>query len=84
MKSIISDLYDYFCENTPPLRDNPEYQRAVKAYMEIETEVKEKIGSDLLSKYQSAESAVSRQCEIAVFSRALRLGHGFMIELLGG
>jgi len=83
MNDYITDLYNYICENTPPLRNDPEYQQAVQAYMEIEEEVKEKIGNELLCKYQCAESAVSFQSDIAIFSQTLRFGCRFMLEILG-
>ena len=82
MNDYMSALYDYISENTPPLRDDPEYDRAVKAYMEIEAEVKEKIGPDLLQKYQCAEGTISRKWEMALFSQALRFGGHFMMEVL--
>lgn len=82
MNDFMADFYGYICEHTPSLRDDPEYQRATKAYMEIEAEVKEKTGVDLLSKYQRAEWAVSHQWEFAIFRQTLRFCHDFMLEIL--
>jgi len=84
MESIIAELYNYICEETNFGRDDPEYQGFVQAYMEIEDEVKEKIGVDLLTKYQRAEHDLTRRQDLAVFARTLRCGHRFMLELLGG
>jgi len=83
MNDCIAELYDYICEETNFGRDDPEYQRFVQAYMEIEDEVKEKIGVDLLTKYQSAEHDLIRRQDLAVFTQTLRCGHRFMLELLG-
>lgn len=81
MNDITSALYDYICEHTPPIK-TPEYQQTIQAYMEVEAEVKEKIGGDLLYKYQFAEGAVSRYWEIAICFQALRLGSRFTLEVL--
>jgi len=83
MNDYITNLYNYISEHMPPLRNDPKYQQAMKEYMEIEEEVKEKIGEDLLCKYQSAETAVSCQYDIAVFSQTLRFSCRFMLEVLG-
>lgn len=82
MTTFISDLYDYICEHTPSSRDDPEYRRAVKAYEEIEEEVKEKIGDDLLYKYQCAEGAVSRLWELAIIRQTLRFSCHFLLKML--
>lgn len=82
MNNFISDLYDYICEHTPSLRKDPEYMRAVKEYFDIEAEIKEKIGDDLLLKYQRAEDAYSRPWELAVFRQTLRFSCCFMLEML--
>ena len=82
MQDIISDLYDYICEHIPSLRNDPEYRQAVKVYTEIEEEVKEKIGEDLLYKYQRAEGAVSRLWELAIVRQTLRSSCRLMLEVL--
>ena len=82
MENFISALYAYVCEHTPAIQNYPEHEQALQAYMEIEEEVKEKIGSDLLYKYQCAESAVSHQWEVAVFLQTLRFSHRFLLEVL--
>ena len=82
MQDIISALYDYICEQTPSVRNDPEYLHAVKEYLDAEEEIKEKIGGDLLSKYQRAEDAYSRPWELAIFRQTLRFCHGFMLEIL--
>lgn len=82
MRNVMDALYDFVCENTPSLRHDPEYQQTVKAYTEIEEEVKEKIGDDLLYKYQRAERAVSRLWELAIVRQTLRISCRFMLEIL--
>ena len=82
MQEIITALYNYICENTPPIRNDPDYQRALQEYREVEEELKEKIGEDLLEKYQCAEADVSHRQDIAVFVQSLRLGTRFMLEVL--
>lgn len=82
MRKIMDILYDCICENIPSLRNDPEYRQAVKVYTEIEEEVKEKIGDDLLDKYKCAERAVSHQWEAAIILQTLRFGHQFMLEIL--
>lgn len=82
MRDMLNGFYSYICENTPSLRNDPEYQRVLKAYEEIEKEVKEKIGDDLLSKYQCAEGAYSHLWELAVFRQTIRYCHYFMLEVL--
>ena len=78
----MSALYDYISEHTSSLRDDPDYQRAVQAYTEIEEEVKKKIGGDLLYKYQCAEADISHRRDVAVFVQSLRYGRRFMLEVL--
>lgn len=81
MNDFIADFYyNYICEQTPSLRDDPEYQKAVKAYMEVEAEVKEKTGADLLAKYQNAEGDISHLWEYAIFRQTLRFCCHFMLE----
>jgi len=82
METLMAELYGYICDNTPPPRNNPEYQQAVQAYTEIEAEVKEKIGADLLSQYRCADLNVTRQEDLAIFSQTIRLFYRFMLELL--
>lgn len=82
MNEFLTDLYNYISERTPGLQDDRDYQRAVQAYMTLEGVVKEKIGSDLLYRYQCAEDDISRRRNIAVFAQTLRFSHRFMLEVL--
>ena len=54
MTDFMTHLYDYVSERTPSLSGDPEYERTLQAYTEIEEEVKQKIGGDLLYRYQCA------------------------------
>ena len=83
MTDFLSDLYNYISEDMLPLRKDPEYERAVQAYMEIEAEVKEKIGLDLLLRYQRAQNIAFGWEKDAIFTRGLRFGSRFMLEVLG-
>ena len=82
MNDFLTHLYSYISEHTPPIRDDPEYVQALQAYMEIEEEVKEKIGGDLLYKYQCAQTDVSHRQDVAVFVQTLRFCHAFMLKVL--
>ncbi len=82
MNNFLDDLHHYISEQTPGLSHDPDYQRAPQAYLELEAEVKEKIGLDLLCKYQHAEEAISRRREMAVFVQALRFSYSFLLEIL--
>lgn len=84
MRNCFTILYDYVTEHTPSLRNDPQYYQALQAYMEVEAEVKEKIGDGRLYKYQCAEADVSHQHNVAVFIQTLRFTHKFMLEILGG
>ena len=77
MNNFLDDLHHYISEQTPGLSHDPDYQRALQAYLELE-----KIGLDLLCKYQHAEEAISRRREMAVFVQALRFSHSFLLEIL--
>lgn len=83
MTDFLTDLYNYISEDMSSLRQDPEYERAVQAYMELEEEVKEKIGIDLLNRYQQAETRVFSLRNLAVLRRSLRFGARFMLEVLG-
>lgn len=83
MNDFLTDLYNYISEHTPSLKDDQGYQHAVQEYMKLEGEVKEKIGGDLLYRYQCAEDDISRRRNIAVFVQTLRFGHSFMQEVTG-
>ena len=50
--------------------------------MELEEEVKEKIGVDLLGRYQQAESHVFFLRDLAVLRLSLRFGARFALEIL--
>lgn len=82
MNDFLADLYNYISEHTPSLRDDQEYQRAVQAYMKLEEEVKEKIGDDLLYRYQCAEADVSHRQDVAVMAQTLRFSHRFLLDIL--
>lgn len=82
MTDHLSALYSYICELTPSQWDDPDYQRANQEYAQVEAEVKEKIGSELLRRYQRAEAVISYQDHAAVFAQALRVGAQVMLELL--
>ncbi len=82
MNKVMTDLYNYITELTPAIRDDPEYEQALQAYMEIEREVKEKIGDELLYKYQRAEADVSLRQDVAIFVQTLRLSHSVLLEVL--
>lgn len=82
MADFLSDLYNYISEDTLPLRKDPEYERAVQAYMKIETEVKEKIGGELLGRYQQAENEVFYLRNLEVLRHSLSFGAHFALEVL--
>ena len=82
MNDFINNLYSTLVETIRTPQGDPEYERAVQAYMKLEEEVKEKIGSDLLYRYQCAEDDISRRRNIAVFAQTLRFSHRFMLEVL--
>ena len=82
MTDFLTDLYNYVCEHTPKIHNDPKYEQSLQAYMEIETEVKEKIGDEFLSKYQLAEAEVTHRWGVAVFAHTLRLGRSFLLEVL--
>ena len=73
MTDFMTHLYDYVSERTPSLSGDPEYERTLQAYTEIEEEVKQKIGGDLLYRYQCAEAELSHRQDVAVFLQTLRL-----------
>ena len=82
MNDFLTDLYNYISENMPSLCKDPEYVQAVQAYMELEAEVKEKIGIDLLERYQQAENQVSLIGDLAILRYSLRFGAQFALEVL--
>lgn len=82
MTNFLTNLFDYTTEEIRPPRGDPEYERAVKAYMELEEEVKEKIGLDRLSQYQNAQDAAFSWEKSAIFACGLRFGARFMLEVL--
>lgn len=82
MSDFLNDLYCDLIESLRTPRGDPEYERAVKAYMELEEEVKEKIGLDRLSQYQSARDAAFDWEKSAIFACGLRFGAQFMLEVL--
>lgn len=82
MTDFLNDLYNYITENMPSLRGNPEYERAVQAYMEIEAEVKEKTGDELLERYQRAENEVFQLGNLEVLRHSLHFGVQFALEVL--
>ena len=83
MNDFLNDLYCALLEDIRPPKGDPEYERAVQAYMEIEAEVKEKIGLDLLLRYQRAQNIAFGWEKDAIFTRGLRFGSRFMLEVLG-
>lgn len=82
MNDFLTSLFDQITEEIQPPKGDPEYERAVKAYMDLEEEVKEKIGLDRLSQYQGAQNAAFGWEKIAIFTCGLRFGAQFMLEVL--
>ncbi len=82
MNDVISKLYHRLIEEIQVPTEDPEYERAVQAYLELEEEVKEKIGLDLLSQYQRAQHIAFGWENAAIFSCGLRFGAQFMLEVL--
>ena len=82
MNNFLDDLHHYISEQTPGLSHDPDYQRALQAYLELEEKVKEKIGLDLLSQYQRAQHNAFGWENVAIFSCGLRFGAQFMLEIL--
>ena len=82
MNDVISKLYHRLIEEIQVPTEDPEYERAVQAYLELEEEVKEKIGLDLLSQYQRAQHIAFAWENAAIFSCGLRFGAQFMLEVL--
>ena len=82
MNDFLTSLFDQIIEEIRPPKGDPEYERAVQAYMELEEEVKEKIGVDLLERYQQAESQVFFLKDLTVLRLSLRFGARFALEVL--
>ena len=82
MDDFIHDLYHMLTEGIQVPTGDPEHERAVQAYMELEEEVKEKIGLDLLSRYQRANYLAHSWEDVAAFSCGLRFGARFVLEVL--
>ena len=82
MDDFIHDLYHMLTEGIQVPTGDPEHERAVQAYMELEEEVKEKIGLDLLSRYQRAHYLAHSWEDVAAFSCGLRFGARFVMEKL--
>ncbi len=82
MNDVISKLYHRLIEEIQVPTEDPEYERAVQAYLELEEEVKKKIGLDLLSQYQRAQHIAFGWENAAIFSCGLRFGAQFMLEVL--
>ena len=80
MDDFIHDLYHMLTEGIQVPTGDPEHERAVQAYMELEEEVKEKIGLDLLSRYQRANYLAHSWEDVAAFSCGLRVGARFVLE----
>ena len=83
MTDFLTHLLDWTTEEIRPPLGDPEYKRAVKVYVDLEEEVKEKIGLDLLSQYQRAHSDAFDWEKSAIFTCGLRFGARFMLEVLG-
>ena len=82
MDDFIHDLYHMLTEGIQVPTGDPEHERAVQAYMELEEEVKKKIGLDLLSRYQRAHYLAHSWEDVAAFSCGLRFGARFVLETL--
>lgn len=82
MNDFLTDLYTFLLEDIQIPTGDPEYKQAVQAYLELEEEVKKKIGLDLLSQYQRAQHIAFGWENAAIFSCGLRFGAQFMLEVL--
>lgn len=82
MTDFLTDLYSTLLEDIRTPKGDPEYEQANQAYMEIEAQVKEKIGLDLLSQYLQARHLAHHWEDMAIFTCGLRFGAQFALEVL--
>ncbi len=82
MNDFLTELYYKLTEEIQPPQNDPEIKQTLKVYAEIEAQVKEKIGVDLLSQYQRASHDASHWEDIAIFTCGLRFGARFALEIL--
>ena len=82
MNTFLCDLYSYISRQALPIRNNSEYDQAFKEYLEIEKEIKEKVGADLLYQYQDAETSFFYQQNLAIFSKTIHFCQCFFSAVL--
>lgn len=82
MNDFITGLYNALIQEIQIPAGDPEYQRAIQAYTELEEQVKEKTGLDLLSRYQCARHQAYRWEDIAIFASGLRFGAQFALTAI--
>lgn len=82
MNDLLNDLYHTLIEDIHPPKGEPDYEQAIQAYMELEAEVKEKLGLDLLTRYNCAHNDAFGWEKIAIFQCGLHFGAQFLLEVL--
>lgn len=82
MDNFLSELFSFVTEGMSAPVHSPEYRQAAKQHEQLEQQVLEKTGFELLQRYQFAEQDLFGWESEQAFYRGLRFGVQFMLAVL--
>mgnify|MGYP001050083749 CR=1 FL=1 len=81
MNDFLTGLFNGLMQELQLPAEDPGHEQAVQGYLELEAQVKEKLGPTLLTQFQRTQSRAFCWDDITVFACGLRFGAQFALAV---
>ena len=81
MNDFLTGLFNGLMRELQLPTEDPGHEQAIQGYLELEAQVKEKLGPTLLTQFQRAQSRAFCWDDITVFACGLRFGAQFALAV---
>lgn len=81
MNDFLTGLFNGLMQELQLPAEDPGHEQAVQGYLELEAQVKEKLGPSLFAQFQRAQSRAFCWDDITVFACGLRFGAQFALAV---
>ncbi len=81
MNDFLTGLFNGLMQELQLPTEDPGHEQAIQGYLELEAQVKEKLGPTLLTQFQRAQSRAFCWDDITVFACGLRFGAQFALAV---
>ena len=82
MNDFLTDLFNDLISELQRSGEDPEREQAMQGYLELEAQVKEKLGPELFTRYRRAHSRAFCWDEVTIFACGLRFGTRYALGVL--